>query len=108
MKTNNGCKMVLAMALVLGMMLSANVVAAEETFTGFVDENDEGAFILSADDGEDYLLRGNGLGSMVGRTVKITGALMEGSDPKTISVMKIIEVEEVEGDDEEEEGLDDE
>jgi hypothetical protein len=94
MKTNNMFKVVLTMALVLGMLFAVSAVAAEETFTGIIDENDEGVFILSSDDGEDYILNGSGLDSMVGKTVKVTGTLAEDADPKAISIMKIEALEE--------------
>jgi hypothetical protein len=83
-----------AIALVAGLLFTGMALAAEQTFSGIVDENEEGAFILSADDGEDYLITGSGLASMVGKTVKITGTLAEDADPKTITVMEIEEVEE--------------
>lgn len=94
MKTNKVVKSVLAVALVIGLLFTVSAMAAESTFTGMVDENDEGGFILSADDGEDHIIVGSGLSSMVGKTVKITGTLAEDVDPKTINVMSIEEIEE--------------
>ena len=84
----------LAITFVIGLLFAVTAVAAEQTFSGVVDENEEGAFILSADDGEDYIITGSGLASMVGKTVNITGTLAEGAEPQTINVMKIEEVEE--------------
>jgi hypothetical protein len=94
MKAKMVVKGVLAVALVIGLLFSVSAVAAESTFTGMVDETGEGTFILSADDGEDYVITGSGLDSMVGKTVKITGTLAEDSEPKTITVMSIEEMEE--------------
>jgi hypothetical protein len=94
MKAKMVVKGVLAVALVIGLLFSVSAVAAESTFTGMVDETSEGTFILSADDGEDYVITGSGLASMVGKTVKITGTLAEDSEPKTITVMSIEEMEE--------------
>lgn len=94
MKKNMILRSVLAIFLVIGLLFTVTVVAAEQTFTGSVDENEEGAFILSADDGEEYVITGSGLASMAGKTVKITGTLAENAEPKTITVMKIEEVEE--------------
>jgi hypothetical protein len=93
MKTKTVAKCVLAGILVIGLLFSVSAVAAEGTFMGTVDKNDDGAFILSADDGEDYVISGGNLSSMVGKTVKITGTLAEDSEPKTITVMSIEEVE---------------
>jgi hypothetical protein len=94
MKTNKVVKGVLAVALIIGLLFTVSAMAAESTFTGMVDENADGGFILSADDGEDYIIIGSGLSSMVGKTVKITGTLAEDVDPKTINVMSIEEIEE--------------
>ena len=94
MKAKMVVKGILAVALVIGLLFSVSAVAAEGTFTGMVDETDEGTFILSADDGEDYVITGSGLASMVGKTVKITGTLAEDSEPKAITVMSIEEIEE--------------
>jgi hypothetical protein len=92
MKKSMIIKSLVAMALVTGLLFSVTAVAAEQTFSGIIDETEEGAFILSADDGEDYVITGSGLASMVGKTVKITGTLAEGAKPKTITVMKIEEM----------------
>ena len=94
MKTKMAIKGILAVVLVIGLLFTVTALAAERTFTGMVDVNDEGIFILSADDGEDYVITGGELASMVGKTVKITGTLAEDSEPKTITVMSIEEVEE--------------
>lgn len=94
MKAHRVVKGVLAAALVVGLLFTVTAVAAESSFTGMVDKNDEGAFILSADDGEDYIISGSDVSSMVGKTVKITGTLSEDTEPKTITVMSIEEVEE--------------
>ena len=94
MKKSMIIKSLVAMVLVTGLLFTVSAVAAEQTFSGIIDENEEGAFILSADDGEDYVIKGSGLASMVGMTVKITGTLAEDAEPKTITVMKIEELEE--------------
>lgn len=94
MKSSKIFKSLFAIALVTALLFTVTAVAAEQTFSGIIDENEEGGFILSADDGEDYVITGSGLASMVGKTVKITGALAEGAEPKTITVMKIEEMDE--------------
>jgi hypothetical protein len=94
MKKSMMLRSVLAITLVIGLLFTVTAVAAEQTFSGIVDENEEGAFILSSDDGEDYLIVGSGLASMVGKTVKITGTLAEDAEPKTITVMSIEEMTE--------------
>ncbi|MEJ2643215.1 MAG: DUF5818 domain-containing protein [Desulfosarcinaceae bacterium] len=94
MKASRVVKGVLAVVLVVGLLFTVTAMAAESTFTGMVDEDAQGTFILSADDGEDYVITGSGLESMVGKTVKITGTLAEDAEPKTITIMSIEEVEE--------------
>ena len=94
MRNSKLFKIFLAMALVLGVLFTVSAVAAEQSFTGVVDEDAEGTYILSSDDGEDYVITGSGLALMVGKTVKITGTLAEDAEPKSISVMSIEEIEE--------------
>jgi hypothetical protein len=94
MKKSMILRSLLAIILVTGLLFTVTAMAAEQTFSGIIDEDEDGAFILSADDGEDYVITGSGLASMVGKTVRITGTLAEDAEPKTITVMKIEEVEE--------------
>ena len=50
--------------------------------------------VISADDGEDYLVKGQDLSNMIGKTIKVTGTLEQGDDAKSITVMEIEEIEE--------------
>ena len=85
---------IIATALVLGFLTAGAVVAAEETITGMVEQNDSGMIIISADDGEDYLVKGQDLSEMVGKSVKVTGTLAEEGDAKAITVMNMEEIKE--------------
>jgi TRAP-type uncharacterized transport system substrate-binding protein len=93
MKTTMVVKGIFTVALMIGVLFTVIALAAESTFTGMIDESDEGIYILSANDGEEYVLIGGELASMVGKTVKVTGTLVENSEFKTITLMSIEEVE---------------
>ena len=94
MKRSRLALKIIATALVLGFLTAGAVVAAEETITGMVDQNDGGTIIISADDGVDYVVKGQDLSEMVGKSVKVTGTLAEEGDAKSITVMNIEEIKE--------------
>lgn len=94
MKRSSLVLRVLVCALVLGCMAGGIAMAAEETITGTVAQNDSGMIIISADDGEDYLVEGQDLSEMVGKSVKVTGTLAEKEDVKSITVMNLEEIKE--------------
>lgn len=85
---------IIATVLVLGFLTAGAVVAAEETVTGMVDQNDGGTIIISGDDGVDYVVKGQDLSEMVGKSVKVTGTLAEEGDAKSITVMNVEEIKE--------------
>jgi hypothetical protein len=85
---------VLVIALVMGLVAAAGAMAAEETLTGTIMKNDSGMIIVSADDGSDYLVKGENLSDMVGKSVKVTGTLSEEADAKSITVMSMEELKE--------------
>jgi hypothetical protein len=93
MKTKSVIGKVLAITLVLGLLVVTGAVAGEMAITGTVDQNDSGMIIISADDGDDYLVKGQDLSGMIGKTVKVTGTLAEEGDAKSITVMELEEVE---------------
>jgi len=94
MKTKTVIGKVLALVLVLGFLVASGALAADMAITGTVDQNDSGMIILSADDGEDYLVKGKDLTDMIGKTVKVTGTLAQEGDAKSITVMELEEVAE--------------
>jgi hypothetical protein len=94
MKTKTVIGRVLALVLVLGFLVASGALAADMAITGTVDQNDSGMIILSADDGEDYLVKGKDLTDMIGKTVKVTGTLAQEGDAKSITVMELEEVAE--------------
>lgn len=93
MKRNRWIWKVLAVVMVIGLVSVAGVMAAEETLTGLVEESDQG-IVLSADDGETYMVQGQDLSAMVGKSVKATGTLSEGESGKTITISSVEEIKE--------------
>ncbi len=84
---------VLAVVMIIGLVSVVGAMAAEETITGLVEEGDQG-IVLSADDGETYVVQGQDLSAMVGKNVKATGTLSEGSSGKTITISSVEEIKE--------------
>lgn len=82
---------IISIMLVVGFMAAAFAVAAEQTITGTVEKTDQG-IVISAQDGDNYLVMGKDLTDMVGKTVKAIGTMAEGDSGKTITVMSVEEV----------------
>lgn len=93
MKRNHWIWKVLAVVAVIGLLSVAGAMAAEETLTGIIENGDQG-IVLSADDGETYIVQGKDLSAMVGKTVKATGMLAEGTSGKTITITSVEELKE--------------
>ena len=83
----------LAIVTIIGLLTVAGAMAAEETLTGTIEQSDQG-IVLSADDGETYMVQGQDLSDMVGKSVKATGTLAEGTSGKTITVSSVEEIKE--------------
>ena len=74
--------------------LTATVaIAGEQSITGTVEKTDQG-IVISADDGATYMVQGQDLSSMVGKTVKATGTLAEGESGKMLKITSIEPVQE--------------
>ena len=74
--------------LVIGMVAVAGAIAADDSITGTVEQTDNG-IVISSDDGDQYIVMGKDLSSMVGQTVKATGTLAEGKSGKIITVISV-------------------
>ncbi|MCP4745978.1 MAG: hypothetical protein GY874_07530 [Desulfobacteraceae bacterium] len=79
------------LVLVFVFLAATFALAGEETISGIVAQTDQ-AIVISADNGETYLIAGQDLSALAGKTVKATGTLEEGEAGK---ILKIISVEEV-------------
>jgi hypothetical protein len=78
----------LAVMLVIGLVAAAGAIAADDSVTGTVEQTDNG-IVISADDGDQYIVMGKDLSGMVGQTVKATGTLAEGKSGKIITVISV-------------------
>lgn len=87
---------ILALFLVLGFLVTACSTSTEEIITGTVNQDDSGQIVIKVDNGKGYLVKGMDLSTRIGRTVKVTGTLAEEGDHKSITVMKLEEIEQVE------------
>lgn len=95
MKTKSIICKILVLTLVFGFLAATGAVAEDKTtIIGMVDVNANDMIIIAADDGEDYLVKGKDLSSMIGKTIKVTGTLEEGDDAQSITVMEMEEIEE--------------
>jgi len=93
MKRNHLVWKLLAVITIIGLLSVAGAMAAEETVTGVIEQGDQG-IVLSADDGETYMVQGQDLSGMVGKSVKATGTLAEGMSGKTITITSVEEIKE--------------
>ncbi len=82
----------IAVMLVAGLMAATGVVAGDNSVTGKVEKTDQG-IVISADNGDTYIVMGKDLSKMVGKTVKATGTLAEGDSGKTLTVISVEQVQ---------------
>jgi Protein of unknown function (DUF5818) len=84
------CKMmrVFAVLLVIGLLAATGAIAGDQSVTGTIEKTDQG-IVISADDGDTYIVMGKDLSDMVGQTVKATGTLAESQEGKTLTVISI-------------------
>ena len=93
MRRNHLVLKLFVMITVVGLLAVGSAIAAEETLTGIVEQGDQG-IVLSADDGETYIVQGQDLSGMVGKSVKATGTLSEDASGKTITITNVEEIKE--------------
>ena len=84
---------VVAITLVLGFLSVIGAMAEEEAISGTISKNDQGQIVLSSDDGEDYLVKGQDLSGMVGKSVSVVGTLEEEADGMTLTIVSFKEVQ---------------
>ena len=77
-----------AVLLVFGLLAATGAIAADESITGMIEKTDQG-IVISADNGDTYIVAGKDLSEMVGQTVKATGTLAEGQSGKTLTVISV-------------------
>jgi hypothetical protein len=79
---------VFAVLLAIGLLAATGAIAADDSVTGTIQKTDQG-IVISADDGDTYIVMGKDLSDMVGETVKATGTLAESQEGKTLTVISI-------------------
>ena len=79
---------VFAILLVIGLVAATGAIAGDQSITGMVEKTDQG-IVISADNGDTYIVAGKDLSQMVGQTVKATGTLAEGQSGKTLTVISV-------------------
>jgi ankyrin repeat protein len=67
---------------------AASAIAAEERIAGTIQKTDQG-IVLSADNGNTYIIIGKDLSEMIGRTVSVTGTLAESASGKILTVVSV-------------------
>ena len=77
-----------AVFLIVGLLAATGAVAAGDSITGTVEKTDHG-IVIAADDGNTYIVMGQDLSGLVGKTVKATGTLAEGQSGKTVTVISV-------------------
>ena len=78
----------LSVLLVIGLLAATGAIANDQSVTGTIEKTDQG-IVISADNGDTYIVMGKDLSDMVGQTVKATGTLAEGQSGKTLTVISI-------------------
>jgi hypothetical protein len=79
---------VFAILLVIGLVAATGAIAGDQSITGMVEKTDQG-IVISADNGNTYIVAGKDLSEMVGQTVKATGTLAESQSGKTLTVISV-------------------
>ena len=87
MKSNTIGRTIITLALIVGLLALTGCASGEQTFTGTVEKTDKG-LVLKTDDGANTyrLVENKELYALEGKSVKLTGSLMERESGKTISV----------------------
>lgn len=78
----------LAVMLIVGLLAATGAIAGDNSITGTVEKTEKG-IVISADNGDQYIVMGKDLSTMVGKTVKATGTLAEGKSGKILTVISV-------------------
>lgn len=89
MKTHSICRTFAMLFLMVGFLALIGCAAAEQTITGTVEKTDSGHYLKTSDGANRYqLVENQDFSAMVGKTVAITGTLLERSAGNYISVTR--------------------
>jgi len=98
MKKKNVFRLAMALFVVIGLVISTGVMAADkatqETIQGMVEQGNKGTAVIKTDDGHTFKILGQNMATMIGKTVKVTGTLSkEGKATRSIIVTHFEEVQ---------------
>jgi len=65
----------------------------QETIQGMVEAGNKGTAVIKTDDGQTFLILGQNMAPMIGKTVKVTGTLSKGKTTRSIIVTSFEEVQ---------------
>lgn len=83
---------IVTIMLIACFLVTPFALANDQSITGKVEQSDQG-IVITADDGDTYIVAGKDLSDMVGKTVKATGTLAEGESGKTLNIVSVEEVQ---------------
>ncbi len=92
MKKSNVFKLAVALFVIVGLLITTSVIAAEkgkkaeETIQGMVEKGEKGITMIKTDDGQTFTILGQNMAAMIGKTVKVTGTLSKGKTNRSIMV----------------------
>ena len=94
MKRKTMGRTLITLLLISSLVALIGCAGAEQTFTGTMEKTEKG-LVLKADDGATTfrIIENKDLYALVGKTVKLTGSVMERESGKAISVTKFEVVE---------------
>ena len=91
-------RLAMALFVVTGLLINTGIMAAEkatpETIQGMVEQGNKGTTVFKTDDGQTFVVLGQNMAPMIGKTVKITGTLSKGKTSRAIVVTSFEEVQE--------------
>lgn len=97
MRKQNIFRLTVTLFVVFGLLFTTGVMAAEkktqETIQGMVEEGNKGTAVIKTDDGQTFLILGQNMAPMIGKTVKVTGTLSKGKTTRSIIVTSFEEVQ---------------
>jgi hypothetical protein len=91
-------RLAMALLVVIGLLVTTGVMAAEkatpETIQGMVEQGNKGTTVIKTDDGHTFKILGQNMAAMIGKTVKVTGTLSKnGKATRSIIVTHFEEVQ---------------